>query len=51
VATLDRQTQLERAHQADGLAASTWPWAPTAAPTAERIASPPRGASPGCARP
>ena len=37
-------TPLERAHEADTPAVSTWLWAPTAAPTAmsERIASAPR---------
>lgn len=37
-------TPLERTHEADAPAVSTWPWALTAAPTAmsERIASAPR---------
>ena len=37
-------TPHERTHEADAPAVSTWPWAPTAAPTAmsERIASAPR---------
>jgi hypothetical protein len=37
-------TPIERAYEAHASAVSTWPWAPTAAPTAmsERIASAPR---------